>query len=98
YVNDLNGSAHAVKVPHATQGHTTHSYAAAPIYNAPAPIQAHAAPAYPAAPHYSPRAAAAPQPAPMTTSGGYDYGTRNRPYGWYAGSNGNVDSGLRGSL
>ncbi len=98
YVNDLNGSSHAVKVPHATQGHTTQTYAAAPTYNAPAPIQAHAAPAYPAATPYSPRAAAAPQPAPMTTSGGYDYGTRNRPYGWYAGSNGNVDSGLRGSL
>lgn len=98
YVNDLNGSSHAVKVPHATQGHTTQTYAAAPAYNAPAPIQAQAAPAYPAASHYSPRAAAAPQPAPMTNSGGYDYGTRNRPYGWYAGSNGNVDSGLRGSL
>ncbi|CDO58382.1 Curli production assembly/transport component CsgG [Candidatus Phaeomarinobacter ectocarpi] len=95
YVNDLNGSSHAVKVPHATQGHTTQTYAAAPTYNAPAPIQA--APAYPAATPYSPRAVA-PQPAPMTTSGGYDYGTRNRPYGWYAGSNGNVDSGLRGSL
>ena len=97
YVNELNGSAHAVKVPHANQGHTTRTYAAAPAYAAPAPIQAQAAPAYPAAPNYSPRAAA-PQPAPMTTSGGYDYGTRNRPYGWYAGSNGRVDSGLRGSL
>jgi len=101
YVNDLNGSAHAVKVPHATQGHTTQTYAAAPAYAAPAPIQAQAAPAYPAAAPYAPRAAAPQQtmqPAPMTTSGGYDYGTRNRPYGWYAGSNGRVDSGLRGSL
>ncbi len=101
YVNELNGSAHSVKVPHATQGHTTQTYAAAPTYAAPAPIQAHAAPAYPAAAPYSPRAAAPQQtmqPAPMTTSGGYDYGTRNRPYGWYAGSNGRVDSGLRGSL
>ncbi len=33
-----------------------------------------------------------------TNTGGYDHGTRNRPYGWYAGSDGSVDSGLRGSL
>ena len=95
----LGGSNHAV----------SHNYNPAPVapvqqaqtYAAPAPIQAHAAPAYPAAHNYSPRAAApqvVTQPAPMTTSGGYDYGTRNRPYGWYAGSNGSVDSGLRGSL
>jgi|GEM_PF-204584 len=91
YVNEFNGAATTVKVPHATQGHTTQTYAAAPTYN-----RAPAAPAYPAATPYTPQAA--PYAAPMTTSGGYDYATRNRPYGWYAGSNGRVDSGLRGSL
>lgn len=103
YVNELNGRADAVKVPHATNGHTTATYAAAPTAPAPA-YRAPAAPAYQApapapvytSPSYTPQAAA--QPAPTTNSGGYDYGTRNRPYGWYAGSDGNVDSGLRGSL
>jgi curli production assembly/transport component CsgG/holdfast attachment protein HfaB len=91
YVNELNGSTTAVKVPHATQGHTTQTYAAAPQTRpqAQAPV------------YYNTQPTAAPQQAPYTapaTSGGYDHATRNRPYGWYAGSNGSVDSGLRGSL
>lgn len=78
YVNDLNGHADAVKVPHANNGHTTNTYAAAPAYTTPAVTPA---PAYGTA-----------------NTGGYNYETRNRPYGWYAGSDGRVDSGLRGSL
>lgn len=94
YVNELNGSATTVKVPHATAGHTTQTYAAAPQAQAP---QAQAPVYY----NTNTQAAPAAQPAPYTapaSSGGYDYATRNRPYGWYAGSDGRVDSGLRGSL
>lgn len=49
---------------------------------------------------YTPAAApaSATAAAPAPTNGGYDHGTRNRPYGWYADSAGRVDSGLRGSL
>ena len=94
YVNELNGSATTVKVPHATAGHTTQTYATAPQAQAP---QAQAPVYY----NTNTQAAPAAQPAPYTapaSSGGYDYATRNRPYGWYAGSDGRVDSGLRGSL
>lgn len=92
-LNDGNYDARPVSSMNAAPQAQATTYAAAPVYNAPAPAQSYNKPAA----TYAPTAAPAPVYA-APNAGGYDYATRNRPYGWYAETNGSVDSGLRGSL